>query len=263
MTDKEAFDAPPDPYRNVVTHTSYVDADGRAEFWGIREGTYRISVWPNPSRAAVEKEGDKYAAHVTCSRVSAPFEIKNPKTFSELKPEDAIRISLPDANASAVGQFVLRKNASAQSVRNNAISSSTTVTIKGENASGNVGIPQITRNQNGVSTTSKLRIVGTLPAFLAPAKSTVGMTLIEGIIPGKYKVLVTSWIYDSTRNTQEWTEDVVAAEFEIKAGEFKKLGTITVEPSTTIKHSRTWGRRVSEDFGDPPTDEDMDTPFEP
>ena len=56
---------------------------------------------------------------------------------------------------------------------------------------------------------------------------------------------------------------MIAAEFEVKAGESKDLGTILIEPSKTIVRETVGRFRVTQDSGDQAAEEDMDPIFEP
>ena len=241
---------------------SYIDAEGKAEFWGVKPGVYRAYVALENRRTgnAAKKDAEKFASRVECNSYSDPFEIKEPKLFSELKLEDAAKLSFPDTSASATVKFVFRKSAVDSNGKNAGVQTNVTLTIKGEHCSGLYNYYQRPRNQAGGSA-NKLRVIGVLPPFLAPA-SISSMTLISGLVPGKYTIVASSTVYDSMRGSQEQMEDVVAAEFEVKAGERKELGTIVIEPSKTFARNSVMKRAANPDTDSPP-DEDMDAAFEP
>ncbi len=88
-------------------------------------------------------------------------------------------------------------------------------------------------------------------------------TLFQNLLPGKYKVTSYSLVYDAMRGANETTEEIVAAEFEVKAGERKDLGTIVIEPSKNVVPSTVSRRGGSAQPNDAPTDEDQDPGFEP
>lgn len=241
---------------------SYIDAEGKAEFWGVKPGMYRTYVASENRRTgnAAKKDAEKFAGRVDCNSYSEPFEVKEPKLFSELKLEDAEKLSFPDTSASATAKFVFRKSTVDPSGKNTNVQLNVTLTIKGEQCSGQYNYYQRARNQSNTST-SKLRVIGVLPPFLAPA-SISSTTLISGLVPGKYTIVASASAYDSMRGSQEQMEDVVAAEFEVKAGERKELGTIVIEPSKTLARNTVLKRAANFDT-DSPSDEDLDAAFEP
>ncbi|MEI6232161.1 MAG: carboxypeptidase regulatory-like domain-containing protein [Planctomycetota bacterium] len=271
LADKETFEQGMTINRRVLPKTSFnsyavVDAEGRAEFWGVPAGSFRMSFSPDYNRATlpVEKNGAKYVSHVDCNGYSDVFEIADPKSFSELKIEDAYRIKFPEATASALVKFAFNKNSKDTATRSINFQSTVYVTVRGQQCSGQFNSStQRVRSISSTTVTDKLRVIGTLPAFLAPAKSTLGQTLIQNLVAGKYTVVVSSWNYDSMRGMNEQTEEVVAAEFEVKAGEFKDLGTIGIEPSKKVTRNVVSRSPYSTDDIDPPTDEDADPIFEP
>ncbi len=242
-----------------------VDAEGKAEFWNIKPGTYQVSIASaaRPYELAAGADTDKYLRRIECSRLSEPFEIKAPKTFAELNLDDAQPLAFPEADASAVAKFVFRKSADDSAPRNPYVQSTTYLMIKGERCSGLYAAQTVrSRNANNGLGSAKLQVLGTLPPFLAPASSN-GLTLIQGLVPGKYKLTAYSMLFDSMRGTQEQSEETVVAEFEVKAGERKELGPIVVEPSKTIARSTNTRRGGANLDFDAMPDEDLEPGFEP
>ncbi len=63
-----------------------VDADGKAEFWNVTPGEYRISITAQQAAQTsmterLEKDTEGFLRRVDCGRVSELFEIKEPKLF--------------------------------------------------------------------------------------------------------------------------------------------------------------------------------------
>ncbi|HLX59875.1 MAG TPA: carboxypeptidase-like regulatory domain-containing protein [Planctomycetota bacterium] len=254
--------------------TAYVDADGFAEFWNVKPGTYRVwlSATPAVGRATIngvtaanpdDKDGEKYASRVECSLYSAEFEVKEPKSPAELKPADAVKIAFPKADASATVKFVFRSNSEA---RNQYSQTTQYVMIRSDNCNGSFTRSQRYRaaSQGGGIATSRLQVLGTLPSYLAPTTVST-QTLIRGLAPGKYKLTTYMWTYDNMRGVQENTEEVDVAEFEVAAGERKALGVIVIEPPTNarVQNSTNIRRTGNNTENEPLSDEDLDPAFEP
>ena len=241
-----------------------VDAEGKAEFWNIKPGTYQVSI-SGATRAysTASAETDKYLHRIECSRLSEPFEIKAPKTFAELNLNAAPPLTFAEADASAVAKFVFRKSADESGARNPYLQSTTYLVVRGERCTGLYAAQTMrARYGNNGLGSAKLQILGTLPPFLAPVSNN-GLTLIQGLVPGKYKLTAYNMLFDSMRGSQDQSEETVVAEFEVKAGERKELGPIVIEPSKTIARSVNTRRGTLTLDLDPPPDEDLEPGFEP
>ncbi len=275
MVDRENNDASKkSPY---VTPYSYgrrysgnvpVDAEGRAEFWGVKPGTYRLTVAPDARRREIaEKDGEKYKSHIECTRYSESFEVKEPKSYADLKIDEAVKISFTDVTASAVAKFVFPKTSGNTTTQTAGIQTTVMITVTGDNCTGQYYMYPRARSAASTPVTAKLRVIGALPTFLAQKKTTTnGATLIRDLVPGKYKIIVSEYTSNSYRGTQDQSEEVVAAEFEVKAGECKNLGQIIVEPSKSIVHKPNIRRQNffnGNGNGEGSGEEDMDPAFDP
>ena len=239
-----------------------IDASGLAEFWGIKAGRYKMSLAPNYRHTVAEKDGEKYASHIDCTPFSDPFDITDPKKFADLKLDSATKISFPEGSASALVKFVFPSTSADNVSRMSQIQSSTVIEIKGDNCYGQTYLNARSRSNVSMTNTAKLRIIGKVPAYLEPKKSTSGLTLIQGLVPGKCKILVTSITFNPVLGTQERSDEIVAAEFEIKPGEFKDLGVVTIEPSKSVAR-KIATRRQNFNGMDRAGDDDLDPAFEP
>ena len=105
-----------------------------------------------------------------------------------------------------------------------------------------------------------VQVVGEKPAYLKPLDG--GMTLIQDLLPGKYNIKMYSYFYSNVTGRQMQSPKQQVAEFEVKAGERKELGTIKITPQKeTLDMNQ--GQRVYNNSGMPAMEEDMEEAFEP
>jgi hypothetical protein len=247
----------------AVRSYAYVDAEGLAEFWNVRPGHYRISAPANTRTVNVpdDKDTEKYASRVSCGTFSDVFEVKEPRKLTDMTAQNAISVNFPVSSASAVAKFVFRSSTPTATSPYQQFTQY--LLIKGELCTGQYARSQRrTPTQGGGVGGSRLQVIGTLPAYLAPA-ATGTQTLIQNLVPGKYKILTYTYVYDNNRGTQEQTEEAEVAEFQVAAGERKSLGVIVIEPSKSAPRAITSrpARQYSE--AETPTDEDLEPAFEP
>ncbi|MEI6236643.1 MAG: hypothetical protein WCT04_26595, partial [Planctomycetota bacterium] len=200
----------------------YVDASGRAEFFGFKPGRYRLIV-TELQRFIHEPLPNSLTANPS----AGPFDVKAVESRAALVTLAAVPADLKHGTGRASGRISFT---AAPFKAINAQECTISVSARGPHslASGNVQIPRTSSTPRVPMT-----IIGTPPKEFKQREP--GAFEIENLLPGDYTVFVNFNYYQFIEDTAEAElagekPDLQVATFTIKAGEHVKLDEIKLDP---------------------------------
>lgn len=253
--------------------SAYADESGRAEFWGVLSGEYYIFIQNRQAmyNQSYDEDTDAgYTRKIKCDQYAGPFNFDPAKNIAAMLNDAPRKIDLPEPTASATVRFEFAAPAPQESEGRGQQERNQQrqfyVLVNGEHsrcqytpAPRNGNIARSLRRGAGMHDLL-VQVVGEKPAYLKPLDG--GMTLIQDLLPGKYNIKMYSYFYSNVTGRQMQSPKQQVAEFEVKAGERKELGTIKITPQKeTLDMNQ--GQRVYNNSGMPAMEEDMEEAFEP